>query len=362
MDQVSTTEQAGDHVQQAPLASTADEAICELPFQFMGNASEYFRIWVVNTLLTIATLGVYSAWAKVRTNQYFYRNTFVDGRSFDYLARPIPILKGRLLVAAALGLVSWSHFYYLPLYFGLVILLMLATPWVFVKSLAFKARNSAYCNIRFAFPARVGEAFGLYLKIFFVYAVTCGLALPWTRWTATRFVVYRHYYGDLQFTWHTKVGAYYRTYLTALILVIPGYAIMFIAMSQLGGSLDRQSPSVVYLPIALLFAYLLIPAAYVSARMANLLYEGLMVGDHAFVSKQRTTELLRIYATNALAILLSVGLLIPWAQIRLAKYRADTLILQAAGRLYAETLLEDDGAALGEGMADLGDFELGIGT
>ena len=33
---------------------------------FDGPAAEYFRIWIVNLLLTLLSLGVYSAWAKVR--------------------------------------------------------------------------------------------------------------------------------------------------------------------------------------------------------------------------------------------------------------------------------------------------------
>src|SRR5213595_3667807 len=69
-----------------------------LRFEFIGSGSEYFRIWIVNTLLTIVTLGIYSAWAKVRTMQYFYRNTRLDGASFDYHGRASAILKGRAIV------------------------------------------------------------------------------------------------------------------------------------------------------------------------------------------------------------------------------------------------------------------------
>jgi uncharacterized membrane protein YjgN (DUF898 family) len=37
-----------------------------IPFEFRATGSEYFRIWIVNLLLTLVTLGVYSPWAKVR--------------------------------------------------------------------------------------------------------------------------------------------------------------------------------------------------------------------------------------------------------------------------------------------------------
>ena len=52
-------------------------------FTFTGTAREYFGIWIVNVLLTIITLGVYSAWAKVRRQRYFYGNTWLAGANFD---------------------------------------------------------------------------------------------------------------------------------------------------------------------------------------------------------------------------------------------------------------------------------------
>ena len=67
---------------------------------FTGQGSEYFRIWVVNLLLTLVTLGVYSAWAKVRTARYFRNNTRLDGHVFDYHGNPAAILRGRIIALA----------------------------------------------------------------------------------------------------------------------------------------------------------------------------------------------------------------------------------------------------------------------
>jgi len=69
----------------------------ELGFEFFGKGLEFFRIWIVNILLTVVTLGIYSAWAKVRTQRYLYGNTRLDGASFEYLAEPLQILQGRLI-------------------------------------------------------------------------------------------------------------------------------------------------------------------------------------------------------------------------------------------------------------------------
>lgn len=82
-------------------APAPQPATTRIPFEFTGSGAEYFRIWVVNLLLSIVTLGVYSAWAKVRRKQYFYGNTVVGDASFDYLGDPLKILKGRLIVGGA---------------------------------------------------------------------------------------------------------------------------------------------------------------------------------------------------------------------------------------------------------------------
>ena len=57
-------------------------------FVFSGTGKEYFRIWIVNLCLTIATAGIYSAWAKVRRLQYFHRSTALAGAVFDFHGDP----------------------------------------------------------------------------------------------------------------------------------------------------------------------------------------------------------------------------------------------------------------------------------
>jgi uncharacterized membrane protein YjgN (DUF898 family) len=339
----------------------------EIPFRFTGNASEYFRIWIVNTLLTLVTFGVYSAWAKVRNKQYFYRHMSLDGSSFEYLADPYAILKGRVIAAVALGLLFGSQHYSLTLYGILIVLFLLATPWVLVKALAFNARYSSFRNIRFAFVGRPGEAFGAYFGMLLLYVATCGLGFPYAEWRMTSFVVYRHLYGDLPFTWHSKPRDYYKAYLIALATSIPIYAILVATIAtsahDSGASSGQPMPPEVLLPVMVLaYSLLLIPGAFLRARIANLVYGGIQIGEHRLISNQRGLDLLKLYAQNFLGIVVSLGLLIPWAKVRLAAYRASTLKLDAAGDLFAEKLLDDRPGALGEGLTDLGDFDLGIGT
>jgi uncharacterized membrane protein YjgN (DUF898 family) len=336
----------------------------ELAFEFTGDAKEYFRIWIVNTLLTIVTFGIYSAWAKVRTKQYFYRHTFVDGTSFEYLADPYKVLKGRLIAAVALGLLFGAHQYSLTLYFVVAGLYVLATPWVLVKALAFNARNSAYRNIRFAFTGRTGEAFGIYLGMLLLYLVSCGAGYPYAQWRLTSFVITRHLYGDLPLWWESKAGAYYLVYLVALGIMVPAYIIMFaIVFSSLGQERDPAAMQRAMLPgLAIIYPALLAATAYVRARTANLMLGGIRLGPHWLTCQQRARDLLLLYVVNFLAIVASLGLLIPWAKVRLARYHASCLTLHAVGPFHSEKLLDEDASALGEGLSDLGDFDIGIGV
>ena len=69
-------------------------------FVFSGDSKAYFKLWAVNLLLTIATVGIYGAWAKVRNRRYIYGNTYLHDASFDYHANPRSILVARLFVVA----------------------------------------------------------------------------------------------------------------------------------------------------------------------------------------------------------------------------------------------------------------------
>ena len=144
------------------------------PFEFTGKGGEYFRIWIVNLLLTISTFGIYSAWAKVRTNRYFYNNTNVAGANFDYLADPKRIPRGRIIlftIIAIIGGISYAILSFskielsLEEFMNLCIssLLILTFPWLIVHSYAFRAHNTSYRNIRFNFQGKVSQAYMEYL-------------------------------------------------------------------------------------------------------------------------------------------------------------------------------------------------------
>ena len=130
----------------------------QTPVVFTGKAGEYFGIWIVNLLLSIVTLGIYSAWAKVRRKKYFYNNMLIDGVGFDYHASPIAILKGRI-IAVVLFILYQVLAGFSPILAGVLLIVFLAAlPWIVVRGMTFNARNSSHRGLRFDFDGTYGQA------------------------------------------------------------------------------------------------------------------------------------------------------------------------------------------------------------
>jgi uncharacterized membrane protein YjgN (DUF898 family) len=135
-------------------------------FRFTGSGSEYFAIWIVNLLLSILTLGIYSAWAKVRREQYFHRNTLLDDQPFEYTGDPVRILIGRIVALVVIGVGSTLQGMNVALALGVTAAFFLLYPWVVVRSLRFRARNTRYRNVSFAFTGTTWEAIKAYFWIY----------------------------------------------------------------------------------------------------------------------------------------------------------------------------------------------------
>ena len=146
---------------------------------FSGSAGEYFRIWIVNLFLTVLTLGIYAAWARVRTRRYFHAHTLLAGQSFDYLANPWYILKGNLVIVTGFLIYMFVNSYD-PLYsIAVLIVFYLVLPFLIYKSLRFNAYNTTYRNIRFRFLGSLKESYKTYLLIPMLIPLTLGLIVPY---------------------------------------------------------------------------------------------------------------------------------------------------------------------------------------
>lgn len=194
------------------------------PIVFQGKASEYFGIWIVNLLLSLVTLGVYSAWAKVRRKKYFYNNTLIDNVAFDYHANPIAILKGRIIAFILFALYVYGKGSSPILAAVLVLLFFLFLPWLIVRGSLFNARNTSHRGLRFDFVGTVSRAARVYIGLPMLTIFTLGLIWPYIAHERSQFLMSNHRFGLSQFDMSRVVKQFYKVYL--IIFIIPFIGIL----------------------------------------------------------------------------------------------------------------------------------------
>jgi uncharacterized membrane protein YjgN (DUF898 family) len=336
----------------------------EFPFEFTGNATEYFRIWIVNFALSIVTLGIYSAWSKVRTQRYFYSNTYVAGAPFEYLAKPIPILKGRIVAFVLFGAYILSAQISVRIQLSLLALIFLVAPWLIVRGLRFRSRYSAWRSLNFSFAGGYGKAYVNYLLLLVFVPLSIGLYQPFLKARQKRFVVDNTRYGTAAFDFKALNGDFFPPYLKAFGLIILWYivaaAMMFFIFRAFGMHL-RHVQAPLYFVFAVMYAGFFAIAVYLTTRINNLVYNNVELAGNRLRSELRARDMIGIYASNTLAILCTAGMLAPWAMVRLARYRASRMMLISAGNLdtFTASRSHDESAAASE-VDTLFDIDIGF--
>ncbi|MEE8056706.1 MAG: YjgN family protein [Pseudomonadales bacterium] len=319
-----------------------------LGFSFLGSGKEYFKIWIVNIFLSIITLGVYSAWAKVRTNQYFYGNTRLDDSSFEYLANPITILKGRIVAVMLFAIYTFAQEFYPPLAGVLFLLFIIVLPWLVMRSLRFRLRNTAYRNIRFGFDGTLLDAFKAYTLMFLLLPLTLGLLFPYMIFLQNSYFINNAKYGVDGFAFNVAPRGYYRIYFTALLSLL---AVLLVS----GACLTMHS---VLGGVVMVAGYLLV-VTYLQVELINLMFDNSHLGDHTFSSALEIGSYFKLHLFNTVVIVLTLGLFYPWAKVRVARYRAEKLLLMSQGRLsHYVAAQQQDVNALGEEVGDIFDVDL----
>jgi len=392
--------------------------------QFTGRGGEYFKIWIVNVFLSILTLGIYSAWAKVRSWRYFYGNTWLDGSAFEYHASPVAILKGRLIAVAVLVLVLVLGQLSPLADVASFIVLALLTPLVVWRSIIFTAKMSSYRNVRFGFSGKVGPLYRYLLLlpllpiliaagvIAMQYAmgsidfsdmqggaeggpapagaaslgITFGIAilatyllLPYIQKAITAYYLNGHRYGQGKFRAKLGAGKYYLIYLVLfglsllvyLLLVALIVGVYFMFNEQLSGVMQQAQAGASPAAAAVIVPLVIIPLvligiwfkAYLVTRLRNYSLSQIRLDKTiALRSRIRVNRLFWIQFSNVLLLIVTLGLAYPWTMIRVTRYKMQTLYAHVYGDLdQYVSQMQARQSALGEEMGEAFDLDLDLG-
>jgi uncharacterized membrane protein YjgN (DUF898 family) len=212
----------------------------------------------------------------------------------------------------------------------------LLLPALIVWSLRFRARNSAWRGLSFRFDKGAGEAYVPFLLWGLLTSLTMSLLYPIMKQRQQQFVVEGHRFGRKRFSFQGLSGPYYVPYAIAAGSVIGLLVAMFVGavLATAGGALSKSGlNNGILVAFFAMYAAFFVVMIFLRVRYANLLWNNTSLGAHRFSSTLRARDMMWIYISNLVAIVCTVGLAVPWAMVRLARYRAEHFSVLVSGSL-----------------------------
>ncbi|MBI3514541.1 MAG: DUF898 domain-containing protein [Proteobacteria bacterium] len=246
-----------------------------------------FRLFYVNLIGTILTLGIYRFWAKTRMRRYVWSHVVVGGEGFEYTGTGKELLFGFLkaLVVLAPPLVllgitelllddPWSSIVRGAQYVALVLLFIAGS----YAARRYRMSRTRWGGIRFHQSGSPWRYAGIYLKGGVLSALTLGLYAPYLRMQLTAYETSNLHFGSEPFGFSGTGRDLFKRWLIAWLLAVPTLMLSILR-------------------------YRAAEYRYVAAhtRLANL----------QFATTVRGRNLFAYYLVNGLILVLSLGILFP---------------------------------------------------
>jgi uncharacterized membrane protein YjgN (DUF898 family) len=365
--------------------------------EFSASGSEYFRIWIVNLLLIVLTLGIYLPWAKVRKLKYFYSNTWVDGDALDFHGEPRKMLRGTLIAAAFLFAYSWGGS--VSPWAALIATLAFVALWpaLFRASMRFRLANTSWRGLRFHFAGDMAGAYAAMLPPLALALIPVALAmampgaagkpgalsstgsglvglgmlafllsLPYFLWRVKRYQHDHYGWGSLQTELRTGPGSIYAIFLKLIglgLLAAVGFWVVVLLMGVTG----RRPGTGMILTLALvglagILVFNVLPKSYVQVRLQNLLWSRTGNGTVRFKSDLALGSFFGLQLKNYLLIFLTLGLYWPFAVVHTRRAQIEAVELHSRGALdrITQAAASEDPGATGDMAADLFGLDIGM--
>lgn len=373
---------------------------------FSASGSEYFRIWIVNLLLIVVTLGFYLPFAKARRLRYFYANTAIGGQPLAFHGDPWKMLRGYLLMLALFGLYALSG--QLSGWLPLIAFGVLAGLWPLLwrSSLRFRLGNTSWRGLRLGFEGSVADAYQAMLPLFvpgLILVATSAWALngvaqddevamaaasarmlpgliagflftlllfPWGFWLIKRYQHGGYRYANQRAQFDAGVGSFYKLGLKAIllsVLAVFAFGLLLGVLLPAAGALLKGAglagAAVVTLIVVVLYVGLLsLMQAYTVARLQNLSWNATRSASLRFDSQLGVRALTERTLRNLLLTVITLGLYRPFAVVNMAALRlgAMTLHFDESPAQWRSGEAADQVGASGEMSGDFFGFDVGL--
>jgi uncharacterized membrane protein YjgN (DUF898 family) len=352
-----------------PMAADAAAASAgpqTLRVEFTGSGSEYFRIWLVNLLLTVATLSLYYPFAKVRRLAYFHGNARVGEQPLGFHGNPWKMLPGHLLIVL-FGFQYVISSRYSPTSAPLAIACFaLLWPALWRASLQFRLGNTSWRGLRFGFDGSLRGAYlsmlpavvpwvaiisigpfvpqpepggehvtapGLRMGIAILVVVLLSLvamplALAWIKRYQHGHCVYAGQRSRLE----AGAGAFYRYALqllgVSLLVSLVAGLLLALAIASAGGKVGAGAFGAALAFYALFFAVLM---PFGQCRLQNLVWGHTRMRELRCHSRLALRPLALLTLKNLVLTGLTLGLYWPFASVAISRMRLQAMSFELDG-------------------------------
>ena len=380
-----------------PMSTFMPQNIDAHPMEFTGSGGEYFRVWIVNVLLSIVTLGIYTPWARRRTAQYFYSHTLVAGSPLEFTAQQRKMVMGFVLLMlitlayniaantgqdAAVGVLLLTGAVLSPLIWGSAMRFRLgATRWrglrlqftanwkeVYIASWPLFALALVWFGVFFGLQMlspelasaldsvedgdseaprlKFTKAMGALVALGLVLTVLCFIRLEYNY---KSLLVLKARVGAEPGRWKPVYMDFVKIWLATVAVFILAAVAMSVVVSVLAGGsfalIASQSSRLgfwlfVLIIVAFVGAFFLLllasaPArAYREARMFQLMWNNIGVSQVArFKCHLRTGSFVWLRLKNMFLSLITLGLYRPFARVAEYRMKCDSVTLHVKGGL-----------------------------
>jgi uncharacterized membrane protein YjgN (DUF898 family) len=388
----------------APETHVAAAQPYSVRLEFTGSGSEYFRIWIVNLLLTLVTLGLYYPFAKVRRLRYFHGATEVGGAPLSFHADPWKMFRGYVLVALMLAAYTGAGQFSATA--GAIAFLIVAALWpaLWHSSMRFRLANTGWRGLRFRYTGTRASAYAvmavpLGVAMLFVLgalltqpeappvppsgeevppsaselfaALAPGVVmlalLPLFFWLLKRLQHSNYALGPERTGFTARVGSFYGLAFTAgFVGIVAMFGIGILAAIVISALRSLGIGGIAWLSVvAMVLGYLVVfslVGGYWTARMQNLTWGHTASARLRFKSSLPAHALARLWFKNLLLVLLTLGLYFPFAQVATARLRLEaiTVVSEVDPDEFAATAAQADEAAAGDAAGDLLGLDIGL--
>ena len=295
--------------------------------RYFGTRGPLFRLYLLTSLLTLVTLGIYRFWAKTRIRKYIWSATSGDGDSFEYTGTGLEeFLVAIVILAIYLGIVQMALFYFgLNLFvdpqnqgqelaqIGAIYLTLLAVLPLMLfaryRARRYKMARSRWRGIRFGMEngawGYAARALGYYL----LNAMTLGLLNPLATFRLEKYMADRSWYGDARFEqtgrWQDLYAGMKHVFIGLAIVIGGGILLAFMAAaSGIGGAIIGG------IAIFVGYIWLLIGLVYYRVYAFNYLTgHKVLDGAVTFGAQLETGQIVRIVIIGTIVISVLMGVI-----------------------------------------------------